>query len=254
MRSRLISALRRLRLQTHTPRLARPLSQHIRRLRWQAPLAALALVLVYQAAQYFWMPRSKELELAVETLLYGVAGPALVWLALGWMQHKAALHEAAESDLVRAHAELTRLNQRISFLLKVNQRLGEAGDEETLAALALQLPGEAVPAVVGCALVRFDDHRQPMPVEYRGALDEAALTEPMAVAVRAVMMNSKVEPGDVVVVQAEVGGEGDDGAGHCQGPMMPSSLWINQSWMLAKRLAVSKRVPRAMPRTESRTK
>lgn len=33
------------------------------------------------------------------------------------------------------------------------------------------------------------------------SLDEAALTEPMAVAVRAVMMNSKVEPGDVVVVQ-----------------------------------------------------
>jgi len=131
---------------------------------------------VYQAAQYFWMPRSKELELAVEMLLYGVAGPALVWLALGWMQHKAALHEAAEAELVRAHAELTRLNQRISFLLKVNQRLGEADDEETLAGLALQLPGEAVPAVVGCALVRFDDHHQPRPVEYRGALDEAVLT------------------------------------------------------------------------------
>jgi L-iditol 2-dehydrogenase len=31
--------------------------------------------------------------------------------------------------------------------------------------------------------------------------DEAALTEPLAVAVRAVMMNSRVEPGDVVVVQ-----------------------------------------------------
>lgn len=40
-------------------------------------------------------------------------------------------------------------------------------------------------------------HRIPEQVSF----DEAALAEPMAVAVRAVMLRSKVEPGDVVVVQ-----------------------------------------------------
>ena len=40
-------------------------------------------------------------------------------------------------------------------------------------------------------------HRIPEGISF----DEAALTEPMAVAVRAVLLNSRVEPGDVVVVQ-----------------------------------------------------
>lgn len=150
------------------------LSEQIRRLRWEVPLFALLLVLVHELAERFWFPDARAVTSVLEILVYGLAGPLIVWLALGWIQRKVAIKEAAEHELVRAHAELTQLNRRVSFLLRVNQHLGEATDEESIAALALQLPGEIVP-VVGCALVRFDEHSQPMPVEYRGTLDEVTL-------------------------------------------------------------------------------
>jgi len=152
-----------------------PLSQQIARLRWQAPLLALLLVLVQQTVKRLWFSGAGTVNLATEIGLYGLLGPGVVWLALGWIGRQAALKEKAEAELVRTHAELTRLNRRISFLLKVNQRLGEATDEESLSALILQLPGEILPALVGCSLTRFDEQRQPMPVIYRGVIDEAAL-------------------------------------------------------------------------------
>ena len=154
-----------------------PVSQHIRRWRWQVPLAALAVVLAHQTLRLIWFAPTPALDFVLETAFYGLTGPALIWFALGWVEIKVAQNEAAEAGLVQAHAELTHLTRRVAFLLNVNQRLSEVNDEESLAALALQLPGEAVPSVVACALVRFDEHHQPMPVAYRGALDEAALAE-----------------------------------------------------------------------------
>ena len=154
-----------------------PLSQQIARLRWQVPLFALLLVLVQQTGKRLWFSGAGTFNLAAEIVLYGLLGPGVVWLALGWIGHQAALKEKAEAELVRTHAELTRLNRRISFLLKVNQRLSEATDEESLSALILQLPGEILPSLVGCSLTRFDEQRQPMPVIYRGAIDEVALAE-----------------------------------------------------------------------------
>jgi two-component system nitrate/nitrite sensor histidine kinase NarX len=152
-------------------------SQHIRRWRWQVPLAALVVVLAYQALRRLWFMPVPALDFVLETVFYGLTSPALIWFALGWVEIKVAQNEAAEAGLVQAHAELTHLTRRVAFLLNVNQRLSEVTDEESLAALALQLPGEAVPSIVGCALVRFDEHHQPMPVEYRGVLDETTLAE-----------------------------------------------------------------------------
>jgi nitrate/nitrite-specific signal transduction histidine kinase len=154
-----------------------PLSQQVARLRWQVPLFALLLVLIQQTVTHFWFSGADTFNLAAEIVLYGLIGPWVVWLALGWIERQATLKEMAETELVRTHAELTRLNRRISFLLKVNQRLGETTDEESLSALILQLPGEILPTLAGCSLTRFDDHHQPMPVLYRGALEEAALAE-----------------------------------------------------------------------------
>lgn len=155
---------------------SRRLSDQIARLRWRVPLLALLLVLAHQTAKQVWFPQARAVNFVVDTLTYGLLGPAVVWLALGWTQRRVVIKERAEAELVQAHAELTRLNRRISFLLNVSQRLGEATDEHALADLALRLPGEIAPAIAGCALVRFDDHRQPMPVEYQGRLDEAALS------------------------------------------------------------------------------
>ncbi len=154
-----------------------PLSEQIVRLRWQAPLFALLLVLVHQIAEHLWFANADDFNFAADVVVYGLIGPALVWFAMGRIQHRVALKEIAEAELAQTHAELTRLNRRISFLLKISQRVSEVADEESLASLLLQLPGEISPSITGCSLIRFDDHRQPMPVVYRGAVDESAMVE-----------------------------------------------------------------------------
>jgi nitrate/nitrite-specific signal transduction histidine kinase len=155
---------------------ALPLSEQIARWRWQVPLFALALVLVHQTVRRFWLTQTG-FSVVSEIVVYGLVGPAAVWLALGWLQDRIARREAAEAEAPQARAELARLHRRLSFLLKVNQRLSEAADEESLSALLVQMPGEILPALVGCSLMRFDEHHQPMPVIYRGRIDEAALVE-----------------------------------------------------------------------------
>lgn len=151
------------------------LSQQIARLRWQVPLFALLLVLLHQGAEHLWLTTAHQFNFVSGLILYGFTGPLVVWLAMGWIQRRVIQKESAEAELVQAHNELTRLNRRVSFLFKVSQRLDQSADEEQLAQLLLQLPREITSAVVGCALVRLDDQHQPMPIEYRDALDEAML-------------------------------------------------------------------------------
>ncbi|MEK6572865.1 MAG: GAF domain-containing sensor histidine kinase [Chloroflexota bacterium] len=153
------------------------MSQQIAHLRWQAPMFALLLVLIHQIAGHLWFANADDFNFVADVVVYGLIGPAIVWFAMGRIQHRVALKEAAEAELVQAHAELTRLNRRISFLLKINQRVSEVADEESLASLLLQLPGEISPSITGCSLIRFDDHRQPMPVVHRGTVDEPAMVE-----------------------------------------------------------------------------
>ena len=156
----------------HPPQL---LSRQIEWIRWLVPLSALLLVLAHQTIEQLWFPDDAEFHFAIDTLIYGLFGPIIIWTALDWIKHRVALKEHAEVELVQTHADLTSLNRRMSFLLSVNQRLAHVTDEDALAALALQLPGEATPAVVSCAMIRFDEHHQPMPVEYHGTLDEGML-------------------------------------------------------------------------------
>ncbi len=154
------------------------LSKQIARLRWQVPVGIFVIVALQELMEHLGDPSLTASGLAsmgVEIALYGFIAPAAVWLTLGWIQQQTALQEAAHAELHRAQTESERLNRRTTFLLKVSERLAKATDETHLSAAALQLPYEITPHLVGSALIRFDDHRQPMPVEYRGALDETAL-------------------------------------------------------------------------------
>ena len=148
------------------------LSKQIAWLRWCVPLAAFLIVLVHQIVEDLWFADATQLHFVADTFFYGLLGPLGIWLALGWINHRVTRKEKAEAELVQAHVDLTSLNQRISFLLTVNQRLAQVTDEDALANLTLQLPGEVAPAIVSSAMVRFDEHHQPMPIAYRGALDE----------------------------------------------------------------------------------
>lgn len=142
------------------------LSQRIRRLRWQAPLLALLLVLSHQLAEHTWLmhlPRWQHF--TTQVLFYGLIGPVLAWWALSSLLRSVSETETTQRALGEA-------NQRLEFLIQVNRRLAEAEDEETLIEVILDLPLEVVPTV-GCSLIRFDERGQPLPALHRGNLDPA---------------------------------------------------------------------------------
>ncbi len=144
------------------------LYRRIMRLRWQAPLSAFLLVLAHQVVEHtvlaslpFWQ------HFISQMLFYGLVGTALAWWALTSLQHKVVETEKAEYALQQAHTTLSKVNQRLALLLRVNPRLAAAEDEETLVAAMLELPLQVVPAI-GCSLIRFDDQRQPLPIVHHG--------------------------------------------------------------------------------------
>ena len=144
----------------------RPLSEQIRRLRRQVPLTTLLLVTAYQFGQRLLSGLDPEAVFLAASVFNGLLAALMVWLGVSWLGREVARREA-----------VTGLNVRLTFLLGAARRLIEAPDEEAVARLALQLPGELTSVVSAAALVRFDDHRQPRPVEFRGALDETVLLD-----------------------------------------------------------------------------
>lgn len=145
-----------------------PPSRQLRRLSWLIPLSLTLLVLGQELAEQALYPGAADLHSVIEVGLYGVAAPAALWAVLRGLQRQAEARESAEADR-------DRLDRRLGFLMRVNRRLAEAADEAELAELALRVPAEIAPHLLGSALIRFDAHRQPMPVEFQGALDEAVL-------------------------------------------------------------------------------
>lgn len=151
------------------------LSQRIQRLRWQAPVLALLLVVAHQLLEHTWLmhlPRWQHF--TSQVLFYGLVGPILAWWALTSLHQQATETEAAHKALNRANSALEEANRRLEFLIRVNRRLTEAEDEETLVEVMLDLPLEVVPAV-GCSLVRFDERGQPLPAVHQGDVDSELL-------------------------------------------------------------------------------
>ncbi len=105
-------------------------------------------------------------------LFYGVSGSALAWWTLTSLRRRLDENEAAQLALQQTHVALAEANQRLEFLMRVNRRLAEAEDEETMIEVILGLPLEVVPAV-GCSLIRLDERGQPLPAIHHGALDPA---------------------------------------------------------------------------------
>ncbi|MBZ0294319.1 MAG: GAF domain-containing protein, partial [Anaerolineae bacterium] len=147
------------------------LSHRITRWRWQAPMLALLLVLAHQLVEHIWLIHLPTWQhFATQVLFYGLIGPTLTWWALTSLRRTVVEAEAAEQALHNAHTTLTEVNKQLSFLLRVNRRLAEAEDEETLNDTILRLPLEIVPAV-GCTFVRFDQHQMPLLPLHHGNLD-----------------------------------------------------------------------------------
>ncbi len=151
------------------------LYRRITRLRWQVPLLAFLLVLTHQIAEHTWLVQlPRWYHFATQLLFYGLVGPTMAWVALSSLRRSVRETETAERALQQAHDTLGELNQRLAFLIQVNRRLAEAGDEETLAELILELPQQVVP-VVSCSFIRFDERHQPLPAIHRGQVESTAL-------------------------------------------------------------------------------
>lgn len=148
-----------------------PLYRRLTRLRIQAPLLALALVLAHQIFEHTLiadLPRWQHF--LTQVLFYGLVGPTLAWLALTSLRRSVGETVEAERQTRKAHQELTTANQRLRLLIDINHRLGEAEDEHMLLETVLQLPGEVLPTV-GSSLIRFGDDHHPLPALHAGELD-----------------------------------------------------------------------------------
>jgi two-component system nitrate/nitrite sensor histidine kinase NarX len=144
------------------------LYRRISRLRWQAPLLALLLVLLHQIVEHTWLrtlPRWQHF--TTQVLFYGLVGPTLAWWALSSLRQSVAETGKAERALQLA-------NRRLSFLIRVNRRLAEASDEEELVEIILALPEEVLP-VAGVSLVQLDAREQPRPPLFHGKLSPDAI-------------------------------------------------------------------------------
>lgn len=147
------------------------LYRRIGRLRWQAPVLAVLLVLVHQIVEHTWLRHLPHWEhFFTQVLFYGIVGPALAWWALTSLLRQVRETEIAERALQQTHERLRKANQRLSFLIRVNRRLAEAEDEEPLLEAILALPEEVMP-VAAVSLVRLDERGQPLPPSLRGTLD-----------------------------------------------------------------------------------
>jgi signal transduction histidine kinase len=138
-------------------------------------MLAFVLVLTDQLVEHIWLANLPPwTHFASQVLFYGVSGSVLAWWALTALRRRVDETEAAQIALQQTHSTLAETSQRLEFLIRINHRLAEAEDEEALIDVILSLPLEVVPAV-GCSLIRFDEHRRPLPAIHRGSLNPAVL-------------------------------------------------------------------------------
>lgn len=149
---------------------ASDLNRRIGRLRWQAPVIAVLLVLGHQIIEHTWLRHLPHWQhFLTQVLFYGIVGPFLAWWALTSLHKQVQETEAAERAVKEAHERLRRANRRLSFLIHANRRLAEAEDEESLLDSILALSEEVLPAR-SVSLVTMDERGQALPPRYRGHL------------------------------------------------------------------------------------
>lgn len=154
-----------------------PLYQRLSRLRIQAPLLALALVLAHQIFEHTLiadLPRWQHF--TTQVLFYGLVGPALAWLALTSLRRSVGETLEAEREAQRAHEQLVRANRRLRFLIDVTHKLAEAEDEQMLLDIILQLPAQVLPTA-GATLVRFAETDRPLPALHTGEMEPQEYAE-----------------------------------------------------------------------------
>ncbi len=109
------------------PRLARQL----RVVQWVLPLVLFLVASGFEVAEHILGSiRGITLSFAGEVLVFGIAGPLVVWWVLGWAGRNQARLERANDDFRRLNRELEqRVTERTAELADRNEALGKANAE-----------------------------------------------------------------------------------------------------------------------------
>lgn len=90
------------------------LSQRVFVLQQIIPLLILAMVMFYEVTTHLIFETSQHASLfAMETLIFGIAGPAVTWLTLNWVGREIAKRERAEGEADALSAIMQEMHHRI---------------------------------------------------------------------------------------------------------------------------------------------
>ncbi|MBI5653104.1 MAG: sensor histidine kinase [Chloroflexi bacterium] len=96
------------------PRQEQPLSQRVFALQQVIPLLILAVVMFYEITSHLiFETDTHPLLFAMETLIFGMAGPAFTWITLNWVAREIAKRERAEGEADALNAMMQEMHHRI---------------------------------------------------------------------------------------------------------------------------------------------
>jgi two-component sensor histidine kinase len=91
-----------------------PLSQRVFALQQVIPLLILAVVMFYEITSHLiFETDTHPLLFAMETLIFGMAGPAFTWITLNWVAREIAKRERAEGEADALNAMMQEMHHRI---------------------------------------------------------------------------------------------------------------------------------------------
>jgi two-component sensor histidine kinase len=92
----------------------RPLSSHVFALSQLVPLAILAVVMFYEVTAYLLLEnKTHPLLFTLETLVFGIIGPAVMWATLNWVAREIRQRERAEGEADALNAMMQEMHHRI---------------------------------------------------------------------------------------------------------------------------------------------
>lgn len=92
----------------------RQLSSHVFALSQLVPLVILAVVMFYEVTAYLLLEtKTHPLLFAMETIVFGIVGPAVTWATLNWVAREIRQRERAEGEADALNAIMQEMHHRI---------------------------------------------------------------------------------------------------------------------------------------------
>ncbi len=149
-----------------------PLYQQLRLLRWNAPLAVLALAALHQIfVQTVIRPLNSPLGWWLEVLMYTITGSIAVWWGLTYIANNAAQQAETEQELREAFAELEDNHEKLLALDRYGQYIAAAPNEDEVYKVAVQAPTHLAGAQ-SSTIITFDEEKHTLNLAMAWGLSE----------------------------------------------------------------------------------